>query len=1635
MIGLDRLAEAPAGLPLLLKATLVLAAAWLVHAALMRANPRWRVLTWRCAAAGLAAVAALALAPPLATWRVPAPRSEPRPASRPIPIVEPIAAPVVEVEPTPVATAVPVESLAPVSKPVVSRPKTHPRPKPAAPPAEPIAWAFWLGIAWLTGVAVGLARWAVGSIRLGRIARGGSEPPSAVLEVCRATAEALGVRRRVRAVVSPAVASPCIAGVWRPTILLPAGMGLDAPGPDLDAVLVHELTHVHNGDLAWNGLLNLAGVALWFHPFAWRIRSVHAAACDAVCDAAAVDRLGDVATYARALARLALKATPPAGGLAMARACDIRRRVEALQRMVYRSPLSRRLAVPAILLSTALAVLIGGAAVTRARDEPAKPPATADKDRDFRSGGGASAQASTPEPRAGVEGVVLLPDGRPATGADVALETPDVLTALKGDRIEQSNETPIHKTGEDGRFRLPRPEGTVVVVAAHREGFALASLEDLGDPPALRLRPWARIEGRVMVGKRPGAGEEVTFQPHPGHMPQAMMTMRDYGAVTKADEEGRFVMDKVVPFPGYIGRAVVTDLGEGSTSYAPVGMKAADVKSGATIHVTIGGDGRPVVGRVALDGRPDVAVAWARNEPARIVRVPGILEPGWAVRFWFDRSLLVGGSLEAAPRYAGEFDAEGRFRADDVPPGSYRLTVDVVAPVKPGSRRDPETLAHGVLNFKVPPGDIETPVDVGEVVAKLERPPAVGDEPTKPAAAATGALVVRVLDDATGGPVEGAEVESSFVDIKVDKSIKAAATTGADGTARVEHDAGARVGNLSLIVRKPGYVPGSFHRGRGGSVEPFPMPEAKEFRLVRGTELGGVAVDEAGAPVAGATVKVSAPFADSDFPLMYFDVATLTTDAEGRWRTANAPEALGDVHASVAHPDYRGTSVKADRGDLRAILVKGETVSGRVIDGDGGPIEGAKVKLRDGPSSTGTADATTDAEGRFTIPHAKPGDFYVMAEADGHAPAFQDVKVERGIDAEGVELTMGPGETIRLRVVDAEGRPLPDVAVAPSLARGREWGSSFRAKTDAEGRAVWRDAPADETTYTFSRRGLMAVRTALAPGDEERVVVMRPPLVVSGAVVDAVTKRTVPRFQVERGVIGEGRDRPFWQSDATDATDGRYSRTFDYPQTWAIRIIAPGYETAESPGFQVDDPGAATRDFALKPRAWLQGVVRRPDGAPDPRARVVLLTTSNRGASLDGTTFAKGYGAPAQEADAEGRYAFPPPEPPFLLVATSESGYVEAKPEDVAKSPDLTLRAWGRIEGTARIGDEPAAGAWVEFQPDRDGGPGERDLVRVYKSVSAQADAQGRYVLEHVVPGPGKVGRMLVSRDGNRRYPVGMEPVDVEPGATTRIDVGGGGRPVVGRATYDGPVDWLHNRAALLRTELGALDIPAAEYKLYVGEYDGNGRFRIEDVPPGRYRLALRADVQLPVSHPTPAMAPGRTSRSIVVPEGDSTAPVDVGEVALRPERRLKPGDPAPALDLERIDAAGGRFVLGDQRGKVVALCFWTSWLKSVPSLPSKLQELQKEREGDPRFELVGVSLDDAPADAARFVRENGMPGIQAFGGPIGAGAAADFGDDVPAPVVLVGPDGRIIAPFVAWDNLREEVAKALAAMEPSAIR
>lgn len=225
-----------------------------------------------------------------------------------------------------------------------------------------------------------LAAWSLGVLamllRLAREAR-------ALVRLRDASAPAPGrlraaLRRSVRrglVDIAPVVrvapvASPQVAGWWRPWLLVPPGLAARLAPAELDAVLLHELAHVRRGDLRWNLLQRLALALLWFHPVAWRLQAQLARERERCCDALAVRHGASPVALARALVKLAEAVTPAAGRAAPGLALSVSQgglveRVRALVQPEARPEAAmarRRVAVALGLSAVGLLALAAGRA-------------------------------------------------------------------------------------------------------------------------------------------------------------------------------------------------------------------------------------------------------------------------------------------------------------------------------------------------------------------------------------------------------------------------------------------------------------------------------------------------------------------------------------------------------------------------------------------------------------------------------------------------------------------------------------------------------------------------------------------------------------------------------------------------------------------------------------------------------------------------------------------------------------------------------------------------------------------------------------------------------------------------------------------------------------------------------------------------------------------------------------------------------------------------------------------------------------------------------------------------------------------------------------------------------------------------
>jgi hypothetical protein len=286
-----------------------------------------------------------------------------------------------------------------------------------------------------------------------------------------------------------------------------------------------------------------------------------------------------------------------------------------------------------------------------------------------------------------LNGTVKTADGKTVAGAEVFVATPNNPARVIG---PQRGAPPMTRTGEDGRFTFPPRPGNVLLVARCDQGYAQVTADELMANPDIVLQPWGRIEGTLRVGDKVGAGEEIVLA-YWGSGELWDMNAADRRVDAKADAAGHFVFPRVAPGQFWLTRRVYVRRGDGRESH----QTFIEVRPGQTLHVDLGGRGRALVGKLVT---PDASISTSAASSESPLRggpsltgvlwrhaAPGIHWPANASALTDEQKRLYDHQWRATPQakawaqsvgnYEFPVSADGQFRVEDVPPGTYTLHV------------------------------------------------------------------------------------------------------------------------------------------------------------------------------------------------------------------------------------------------------------------------------------------------------------------------------------------------------------------------------------------------------------------------------------------------------------------------------------------------------------------------------------------------------------------------------------------------------------------------------------------------------------------------------------------------------------------------------------------------------------------------------------------------------------------------------------------------------------------------------------------------------------------------------------------------------------------------------------------------
>jgi hypothetical protein len=396
---------------------------------------------------------------------------------------------------------------------------------------------------------------------------------------------------------------------------------------------------------------------------------------------------------------------------------------------------------------------------------------------------------------------------------------------------------------------------------------------------------------------------------------------------------------------------------------------------------------------------------------------------------------------------------------------------------------------------------------------------------------------------------------------------------------------------------------------------------------------------------------------------------------------------------------------------------------------------------------------------------------------------------------------------------------------------------------------------------------------ALAQRAPEEPVVIH----VSGVVHDAETKQPIERFVVIPGT-GTTTEYSLRGHKQVIGADGDYEVEVEH-MPGVKRGVSMSVICIEADGYAaqiISVPTAEDKvklDVELNRAPNITGKVVGTDGQPAASAQVARFT---RGFSfrIENGMLPQDADVPRAVTDAGGHFSLRPAPGEYSLVIIDDSGFVEVPKGKHDPQKPIVIQPWGRIEGRVMSGGEPVPEVQLAV---RNAGEGPSTWS------GATSDANGAFVIERVIPGPARVSRLIEMPPNGVLVETQSVETDVKAGQASHVQIGGRGRPVVGRALVpDGlPEPWRADFAMLIPIR----DNKPGMHWHHAAPVEEDGYFEFADVEGGTYAL----HVQFYSGEGQHRVMQGIAAKQFDVPpipDGHSDEPVDLGEIAVEPVKQ-----------------------------------------------------------------------------------------------------------------------------------------------------
>ncbi len=134
---------------------------------------------------------------------------------------------------------------------------------------------------WISGATFFLTEWFQ---KMAGALPGADSSSTGDFEMLHRMQALLAMKRTVRLVTSSSDVEPRLIGIFRHTIILPAGLSERLSPVEIEGVLLHELAHAKRWDNLARSIVHAVVCIFWFHPLVWFLEKKLSAECEIACD-------------------------------------------------------------------------------------------------------------------------------------------------------------------------------------------------------------------------------------------------------------------------------------------------------------------------------------------------------------------------------------------------------------------------------------------------------------------------------------------------------------------------------------------------------------------------------------------------------------------------------------------------------------------------------------------------------------------------------------------------------------------------------------------------------------------------------------------------------------------------------------------------------------------------------------------------------------------------------------------------------------------------------------------------------------------------------------------------------------------------------------------------------------------------------------------------------------------------------------------------------------------------------------------------------------------------------------------------------------------------------------------------------